>query len=68
MLRTKCGGMYITVTWFSSKPVSFGWMTVTSAGVNCSGRNSPATFSTVLPMRCGASRFGGALQPPEVFT
>jgi hypothetical protein len=24
IVRTKCGGMYITVTWLSSKPVSLG--------------------------------------------
>ena len=60
--------MYITVTWFNSKPVSLGCSTVTSAGVGRFIATGSGTFSTVLPTRCSASRLGGAEQPPEVFT
>ncbi len=68
MLRTKCGGMNITVTLFNSKPVSLGCTTVTSAVVGAFIVAPAGSLNRVLPIRCSASRFGGAEQPPEVLT
>ncbi len=67
-MRTKYEGMNITVTLFSSKPVSFGWITVTSALLGAPIFGGAGSLKTVLPISSGKSRLGGAEQPPEVFT
>ena len=60
--------MNITVWLLSSKPVSLGCSTVTSAVVTAFIFTGSGSLNTVRPMRCSASRLGGAEQPPEVFT